>query len=155
MKGEKIMKRTTIFALATIMAMILATPVWAEKPLTPESYPGAKVVDTKWVKSNLGQMKIYDVRKKAEYIEGHIPGAISSTYKEKSEKSPDFDRTLDKLDLSDFPSNKSEPLIVHCNGPRCWKSYKTTVLLVDDGYTNVNWYREGYPDWKKSGNPVE
>ena len=149
------MRRITVIFVAAMLAVTLAAPAWAEKPLTPEKYPGAKVVDTNWVKSKQGSVKIYDVRKKAEYIEGHIPGAISSPYKEKSEKSPDFDRTLDKLDLSDFPSDKGESVILHCNGPRCWKSYKATVWLVDAGYTNVNWYREGYPDWKKSGLPVE
>ncbi len=149
------MKKLSAVTMILAVTVVLAAPVWAEKPLTPESYPGAKVVDTNWVKSKHGNIKIYDVRKKGEYVEAHIAGAISSPYKEKSEKSADFDRSLDKLDLSDFPSNKSEPIVVQCNGARCWKSYKSTVWLVDDGYTNVHWYRDGFPEWKRAGLPVE
>lgn len=127
----------------------------AEKPLTPESLMGAEVVSTEWVKSNFGKVGIYDVRKKAEYVEARIKGATSIPYKEKSAKSADFDSSVDKLDISKFPSDKKAVIVVHCNGPRCWKSYKAAVLLVRAGYKNVKWYREGIPDWKAKGNPVE
>ena len=133
----------------------MAGSVWAEKPIAPESYEGAEVVDSQWVHSQLGKIKIFDVRKKAEYVEGHLPGAISSPYKEKSEKVADFDPVDDELDVADFPTDKNEPVVVYCNGPSCWKSYKSTVWLVKEGYTQVKWFREGYPEWVTSGFATE
>jgi len=141
----------TVFGWVFVGVQIAA----AEKPLTPESLEGAKVVDAGWVKANLGKVKLYDVRKKAEYVEAHIPGAISVPYKEKSAKKVGFDRSKDRLDLSKFPSDKTTPIVTQCNGPRCWKSYKAATWLVDAGYTNVHWFRGGLPEWKSKGYPTE
>ncbi len=142
------------FTIAFIMILVPAI-VWAKKPLTPDSIPGVKVVDAAFVKTNLGKIKVFDVRKKAEYVDGHIPGAINVWYHERSKKSVNFDPSRDRFDLSKFPSDKNEPIIVHCNGPRCWKSYKAIVLLKKAGYKNIYWLRGGWPEWKAKGYPSE
>ncbi len=139
----------------TLMVILLPALVWAKKPLTPESIPGVKVVDAAFVKTNLGKIKVFDVRKKAEYVDGHIPGAINVWYHERSKKSVDFDPSRDRFDISRFPEDKSEPIIVHCNGPHCWKSYKAIVQLKKAGYKNIYWFRGGFPEWKSKGYPVE
>jgi len=149
------MRKLNVALLSVLIVLLFSINAMAEKPLTPKSLKGAKVVSTEWVKSNFGKVNIYDVRKKAEYVEARIKGAISIPYKERSEKSADFDSSVDKLDISKFPSDKNAVIVVHCNGPRCWKSYKASVLLVRAGYKNVKWYREGIPEWKAKGNPVE
>ena len=143
--------------LVVLCLLVLgASTAMAEKPLTPESLKGATVVDDAFVKANLGKIKIYDVRKKAECVESHIPGAISVPYEEKSELAVNFDASKDQFDLSKFPKDKNEPIIVYCNGPRCWKSYKASVLLMKAGHARINWYRnEGFPGWKSKGYPVE
>lgn len=143
-----------LFVMASML--FIAGPAVAEKPVTPVSLEGVTVVGDEWVKANHGKMKIFDVRKKAEYVESHIPGAISAPYKEKSKKVPDFDASMDKLDLSKFPADKNATFIVHCNGMRCWKSYKASTQLVKAGYKNVKWYRHGgFPGWVAKGYPVE
>jgi rhodanese-related sulfurtransferase len=150
------MKKFGLVVLVLACPLLLCIPAYAEKPLTPENIEGVKVVDDAWVKDNHKSMKIYDVRKKAEYIDEHIPGAISNPYKEKSEKTPEFDSTKDRLDMDKFAQDKSAPIIVYCNGPRCWKSYKAAVLLKRAGYTKVHWYRNsGMPGWKSKGFPTE
>lgn len=149
------MRKLSVVALSILFILVLSMPVMAEKPLTPERLKGATVVTTDWVKANFGKVGIYDVRKKAEYVEEHIKGATSIPYKEKSAKSADFDSSKDKLKIKKFPSDKNAPIVVHCNGARCWKSYKAAVLLVRAGYKNVKWYRDGIPDWKAKGNPTE
>lgn len=149
------MRRVSVAVLSIAIMMLIALPAYAKKPLTPEKADGVEVVSTEWVKEHYGKVKIFDVRKKAEYVDAHIKGAISIPYKEKSAKSADFDSTLDKLKISKFPPDKNEIIVVHCNGPRCWKSYKAAVLLVRAGYKNVKWYRNGFPEWKANGNPVE
>jgi hypothetical protein len=61
--------------LASLMVMVLATAATAQD--TPTSLAGAKTVTAEEVKSLLGQgAKVYDLRKKASYVEKHIPGAI-------------------------------------------------------------------------------
>jgi rhodanese-related sulfurtransferase len=148
----------TVAALALSMSFYAASAFGegAPHPLTPETLDGAKVVDDEWVKDNHTRMKVYDVRKPAEYAEGHVAGAIQASYDEKSDKDASFDASKDTFDMSKFPADKGEPMIVYCNGPRCWKSYKASVLLVKNGYKGVYWYRNGgFPAWKSKGYPVE
>ena len=92
---------------------------------------------------------------KGEYVEKHIPGAVSIPYKEKSAKTPDFDPAEDKWDMGKFPQDKSASIVVYCNGVKCWKSYKSVARLVEAGYTNVNWLRTGFPGWTDKGYPTE
>lgn len=145
-----------LLVLAVFCFVVLAgSSAMAEKPQTPESVKGAIIADDAFVKANHGKIKIFDVRKKAEYVESHIAGAISVPYDENSELVVNFDASKDKLDLSKFPADKNEPIINYCNGPRCWKSYKATILLIKAGHTKVYYYRNGFPSWKAKGYPVE
>jgi rhodanese-related sulfurtransferase len=157
MEKEMNMKvRIHLFVLVACMLLVFGATAFAEKPLTPETISGVTVVDDDWVKANMKNYHVFDVRMKAEYVEGHLPGAQWVYYHEKSEKSPDFDASLDSFKIEKFPSDKSTPLIVYCNGPRCWKSYKASVELKRAGYTNIHWYRNGgFPGWKAKGFPVE
>jgi len=150
------MTKRILGILIALLLLVFAGTAFAEKPLTPESLSGVKVVDDEWVKANMDKYKVFDVRKKAEFVEGHLPGAEWVYYREKSEKAVDFDPEEDNFKIEKFPSDKGTPIIVYCNGPRCWKSYKTAVLLQRAGYTNVHWYRNGgFPGWKSKGYPVE
>ncbi|MBC8414767.1 MAG: rhodanese-like domain-containing protein [Nitrospira sp.] len=83
------------------------------------------------------------------------PGAINAYYSEKSAKTVDFDESKDKFKLDKYPSDKNAKIVVYCNGPACWKSFKSAMLLVKNGYTNVFWLRDGFPGWLDKGYPVE
>jgi len=143
--------------LHLIMSFSILVPgiLLAKKPLTPETVKGVKVVDAVFVKKNLGKIAIYDVRKKAEYVDAHIPGAINVWYHERSKKKADFDATKDRFDLNKFPKDKNTPMIIYCNGPRCWKSYKAIIVLKKAGYKKLYWFRNGWPAWKAKGYPTE
>ncbi len=144
--------------LAVFMVMfllVIAGQAMAGKVATPESFDGITVVSPDWVKSNLGKVTVVDARKKGEYVEKHIPGAVSIVYKEKSAKNLEFDESKDKFKLGKYPSDKSAAIVVYCNGPKCWKSFKSAILLVRNGYTNVNWLRDGFPSWLEKGYPTE
>ncbi len=147
-----------LMGITASMAVVVfaATFAYAKKPiLTPSSLKGATVVNAEWVKTHKNKIQVYDARFKAEYVDAHIPGAISVWYHEKSKHSVNFDASKDSLDLSKFPSNKNTPAIVYCNGPRCWKSYKSAVTLIRAGYERVYWFRGGFPAWEKAGYPVK
>jgi rhodanese-related sulfurtransferase len=152
--GGRTMKRALVVLLVMSLYLIAGQAI-AAKVLTPESINGATVVNAEWVKQNKGKITVVDARGKTEYVESHIPEAISIPYKEKSAKSVDFDPSKDKWKMNKFPSDKSTPIVVYCNGVKCWKSYKSVVLLVKAGYTNVHWLRDGFPGWQEKGYPLE
>ena len=146
-------KVLTVFLALSIL--LVAGYAIAEKPTTPESIDGVTRVDSEWVKANMNEVRIYDVRKKGEYVEKHLLGAISAPYKEKSAKKADFDASKDKLKMNKFPTDKNAQVVVYCNGKKCWKSYKSAVTLARAGYKRVYWLREGFPGWQSKGYPVE
>ncbi len=123
---------------------------------TPNILPGATVVSADQAKGQMDKgVKLFDTRVDFEYKEGHIKGAISLPYKENSSKEVDYDATLDAFDVSKLPPAKSTPLIFACNGPECWKSYKSAAQAVKVGYSKVYWFRGGFPEWKSRGYPIE
>ena len=96
--------KKTLLALAAMVSMVFiaGSVMAAEKPLTPTTLQGVTVVDDSWVKTNHVKMKVFDVRKKAEYVEAHIPGAVSVPYDEKSEHVVDFDAKRMSLTSANF-----------------------------------------------------
>jgi len=146
------MKKILILLVA-LSVMLIAGHAMATD--TPTSHQGITVVDADWVKANMGTVKVYDARKKGEYVEKHIPGAVSAYYNDKSEKNLDFDVAQDEWDIKKYPADKNTSLVVYCNGPACWKSFKTAIMLVKAGYTKVHWLRDGFPGWVDKGYPTE
>ncbi len=147
--------KKVLSVLMVLSLFLIVGQAMAEKKMTPESVDGVSIVDADWVKANMSHIKVYDARKKGEYVESHIEGAISAPYKEKSEKKVDFDESKDKWKLSKYPADKSTTVVVYCNGVKCWKSYKTAVRLARDGYSSVKWLRDGFPGWQEKGYSVE
>jgi rhodanese-related sulfurtransferase len=148
------MKKALTVFIALAMFLV-AGQAMAEKVLTPETIDGVTTVDAAWVKQNQSKVTVVDARKKGEFVEKHIPGAISIPYKEKSEKVLGYDPSKDKWNMSKFPQDKSTTIVVYCNGVNCWKSYKSADRLVQAGYTNIHWLRTGFPGWTDKGYPTE
>ena len=141
-------------ALAASLGLVLCGAARAGD--TPPTLAGAKMVAAEDVaKAAAGGAMVLDARVAAEYADGHIKGAVSVPYREKSDKVVNFDAGQDEFNLSKLPGDKSAAVVVYCNGPECWKSYKASVLAIKAGYTNILWYREGYPNWKAKGMPTE
>ncbi len=123
---------------------------------TPSTLAGAKVATAEDVtKAQVAGAVVIDSRVASEYADGHIKGAISVPYREKSEKTVTFDIAQDEFNLAKLPTDKGTSLVIYCNGPECWKSYKASVAALKAGYTNVLWYQTGFPDWKSKGLPIE
>jgi len=70
---------------------------------------------------------------------GHIPTAMNL---------PDtqFDKLVDQL-----PQDKNTLLIFYCDGPDCMLSHNSAFRAEKLGYSNIQVYAGGYPDWIKSG----
>lgn len=123
---------------------------------TPASLAGVKNVNAEEVKKLLDSgVPVIDTRVAAEYAEKTIKGATSVPYKEKSAKDVGFDASQDQFDLGKLPANKAAPLVFFCNSGECWKSYKASVVALKAGYTKINWFRGGFPEWSGKGLPTQ
>lgn len=83
---------------------------------------------------------VVDVRPVEEYEAGHIPGALSIPV-------PELKRRLRELP-------RSREVIAYCRGRYCVYSLEAVTLLRKHGY-RARRVREGLPDWRATGLPVE
>jgi rhodanese-related sulfurtransferase/DNA-binding HxlR family transcriptional regulator len=90
--------------------------------------------------SDKSNVIVLDVRPEEEYRAGHIPGARSVP--------------LSKLEsyLKTIP--KTKELIAYCRGPYCVFADEAVELLRAKGY-KARRYKDGLPDWRAAGLPVE
>lgn len=151
------MKTFKHLLLALAGSIFFAVAGGAAAQETPTAAPaGVKLVEAKDVQALQAKgAVVVDTRRASEYAEGTIKGAISVPYDpEKSAKDAAFDPAQDKFDLGKL-ADKNAVIVVFCNAGSCWKSYKAAVVLAKAGYKNVNWYRNGFPDWKARKLPSE
>ena len=120
---------------------------------TPRGLEGAKLVEEPAeVEALLASGARYiDTRNQEEFDAGHVPGAVLVPYVEKSAKDPEYDAKQDQFAVQSLGDNKVQPLVFGCNGPECWKSFKASHAAVQAGYTQVYWFRTGFPAWRGSG----
>ena len=123
---------------------------------TPMIVQGVKTVSAEEVKILMANgAKLYDLRKKASYVEHHIPGAIHANFDEKSAKAVSYDASFDAFDLGQLPKDKNTALIFHGHGVDGWKGYKSSIVALKAGYKNVYFFRGGYEEWISKKFPIE
>ena len=141
-------------AVALFVGVLISGAVRAAD--TPPTLAQAKLVAASdVVKAQSTGVTVIDTRIASEYVDGHIKGAINVPYREKSAKAVGFDAGQDEFNLAKLPADKGAAIVMYCNGPECWKSFKASTAAIKGGYTNIHWYRDGFPDWKSKGHPVE
>jgi ABC-type phosphate/phosphonate transport system substrate-binding protein/rhodanese-related sulfurtransferase len=122
---------------------------------TPRSLEGVTIITAEQAVDMMKQgIPLYDTRVEEEHREGHIKGAKWLPYGEKSAKEVGFDPGKDRFEIGRI-ADKSAPVIFSCNGAECWKSYKSCVTARKAGFTQVYWFRGGFPEWASKGYPVE
>ncbi len=145
--------------IALFAALILPalTVLADDKPQTPTALAGGTVLSVEEAKKLLDAKgaTFFDTRNAVNYGRGHIRGAISISYKEKSAFKADFDPAQDHLDLAKLPGDKNARIVIYSDGPTGWKSYKAAVLAIKDGRKNVMWMRAGTDGWTAKGFPME
>jgi len=148
-------KLITCAALASLAVAV--QPAFAAKPETPTSLAGAKVISADEGKTLVGDKSVVfvDTRNPLNFGKGHVPGAITASYKEKSEAVADFDASQDSFTMDKLPADKNAKIVFYSDGPTGWKSYKAAVLAVKAGYKNVMYMRGGFAEWQGKGHPVE
>ncbi|GAB0055768.1 hypothetical protein SIID45300_00064 [Candidatus Magnetaquicoccaceae bacterium FCR-1] len=146
-----------IQGLVLALTLLIGTAHASDPPQVPTTPPaGVNLVEADGVQKLQAEGAIVvDARKAAEFVDGSIKGAISVPYDpETSAKDVQFDATKDKYDLSKMP-DKQKAYVVFCNAASCWKSFKLVTVMAREGYKNLHWYRNGFPDWKARQLPIE
>lgn len=150
------MNKRNILKLVSVLALSMGLSATVLAADTPATLKGASLVSAAEVKTLLGKgVPVIDTRVAAEYAEKTILGAKSVPYKEKSAKDVNFDASQDSFDLSKLPTDKAAPVVFFCNAGSCWKSYKASVAAMKAGYTKVQWFRGGMPEWVTAGLPTQ
>ena len=153
---EKLFQKIKIVSFLSLLSLVFTHLGHAKvKPKTPEVPEGFTRIDVQKAKELHGKgLTFVDVRKKLEFKEEHISGAVHIPYKEKSQKVKDYDMGKDKFKHGKLPAN-DKGYVFYCNGATCWKSYKASAWAHKNGVKNVYWLRDGFPGWKKAGYSVE
>ncbi len=86
-----------------------------------------------------------DARKPEEYEEGHIPGALNFYGNEPEKYAP--------LVMPQLP-DKTKEIVAYCHGGGCDLSLQAAKALAEAGYTHVEIFGGGWPEWEKAGYPM-
>ncbi|SRR5579871_6554298 len=113
-------------------------------PGEPNPFPRLSVMGVKQ-RFDKKSCVILDARKPEEYQEGHIPGALNFYGNEPEKFAP--------LVMPQLP-DKSKEIIAYCHGGDCDLSLQVARALQEAGYTHVEIFTGGWPDWQKAGYPV-
>ena len=136
------MKKATLLMVATLF---ISSTLWAGT-LSPTSIDGAVTISVEEAKELFDSEVLFvDVRKDSDWDAGRIPGAIHLDNKK---------GVLSEASLSS-EVGKNEKLVMYCNGPKCMRSSKGSASAVSWGFTDVYYFRGGFPAWKDAGYPVE
>lgn len=87
-----------------------------------------------------GLVTLIDVRPEEEFTAGHITGAISVPLER-------LKRSMRKI-----PSRRE--IVAYCRGPYCLMAYEAVSELRRRGF-KARRLKDGYPEWKSAGLPVE
>jgi len=96
--------------------------------------------DELWSRVQSNDVVVIDVRPVEEFINGHIPGAISIPLAELKDR------------LNEIPNDHE--IVAYCRGPYCVLSPEAIKILKDEGYKVLR-LEECLLEWKSAGLPVE
>ena len=104
------------------------------------SHPEPVSMDELLERMRSGAVVILDTRPANEYAAGHIVGAISLPVEELNER------------LRRLPKGKE--YVAYCRGPYCVYADRAVEALTKSG-RRARRLRDGFPEWKAAGLPVE
>jgi adenylate cyclase len=116
-----------------------------EGEVSPTEIPGATTVDAATAKTMFDRgVPFVDVRADSDRSLGHIPGDIHLN----------LDDAFGKESLGAVVG-KDQEVVIYCMGPRCLRSSQACAKALSWGFTQVFYFREGFPAWKAAGHPFE
>jgi len=138
------MKQFYKIVFSAVVMVLMALPVSAQA-VSPTSIPGAKTVTAAEAKKLFDDGVMFvDVRKDSDWDAGRVPEA----------EHLDSKKAFTEAALSKI-AQKGDAMVIYCNGEKCMRSSKASVKAVGWGFSNVYYFRDGYPAWKAAGYPTE
>lgn len=133
--------------LTALFLAVSALPVAAQTGETPPSLAGATTVSPADAKKALDAgALVLDVRRRATFLEGHLPGAKSIAAQINSEQK--------SVDPAAFGGDKAKPIVIYGHGTDGWSAVLAVETAVKQGYTAVLWMREGFKGWQAAKLPI-
>ncbi len=90
------------------------------------------------------EVPFVDVRKASDFDAGRIPAAVNIDVK------GDFTEAA----LAAV-AGKNDKVVFYCNGEKCLLSSTAAEMAVAWGWTNIQYFRGGFPAWEAAGLPIE
>lgn len=133
-----------------LLSLLIALPLlltmgmsFAEE--SPMSVEGAKTINATQAKALFDEGALFvDVRSDKDWAAGRIPDAVHIELK----------KVFSEAALAQ-EADKSEPIVIYCNGVSCMRSSQASAKAVAWGFTNVHYFRLGFPNWKAESYPTE
>ena len=118
---------------------------------TPMQLTGGRTVSTVELKQMLEQDPkpiVIDALGRPEMIESAVGmGSGIGEQRMFGKDRTSFPKALERLTGGD----KGRALVFYCLSSSCWHSYNASLRAIEEGYTNVVWYRGGLDAWRASG----
>lgn len=92
-----------------------------------------------------GMSTLVDVRSKAQFDAGHLPGAVSLPIEA-------FDRLIGDFFVEYVLDTR---LVIYCAGRECLDSHRIAHSLETYGFSDVRIFSGGFAEWMEGGLPVE
>jgi len=124
----------TVF-LSIVLLLSITVSVFAQNKSNVKAEEFEKAIKKKGI-------QLLDVRRPAEYEEGHIKGSTLANWEDKVE----FEKHAQHLD-------KNKPVYVYCRSGK--RSSAAADYLSEKGFTNVINLEGGILEWKQEGKTVE
>ena len=113
--------------------------------VSPLEVPGATSVDVAMAHRLFeAGAQFVDVRSEEIWKLGRIPGAVLL----------DLKAGFTEARLAEVVG-RDDPVVIYCEGPKCLRSSQACALAVEWGFSNVHYFRGGFPSWKAAGHRVE
>jgi len=138
--------KNIILSLVTGLSLVgMVGVAQAAGKVSPTTVDGAKTVNAAEAKALFDKGTVFvDTRKSKDWDAGRIPDALHLDVKKVFSEA-----TLGK------EVKKSDAVVMYCNGESCLRSSKASKMAVGWGFTNVYYFRDGFPAWKAANYPVE
>ena len=136
----------TIRQLLLLLSLLPLPAAASDKPIAPETIDSVTIVSAEQAIDLIlanEDMPIIDSRKNAEYVKGHIEGAVSL-----------LDTEMTEQDLLAIAPDKNARILFYCNGVRCLRSTNAIRKAIQWGYTDLVWFRGGWKEWSDKRLPV-
>jgi rhodanese-related sulfurtransferase len=133
------------FASAVLIIAFGVLPAFSQE--APREIKGATTLDSRGVIDLIlktPDLVVVDTRKKADFENGHIEGAINIS---------DDDISSEGV-IAPILKSKSSPVLFYCNGPKCGRAANATRKAIAWGYSKVFYYALGVNDWVSNQLPL-